>query len=251
MKCVYVVGGILLLGLSACQTVDRGSFGAFKRSLNTTSHGYAVVEDPTGSAPTKSVERFEVRPGDCGSSGGWSDCEKDRERSELGESSKSATRGSSKWYGWSFFVPEDYVNIYPTKVALGQFHQDKSHVVWMFQNASGGYHLDDQVLGSSRMNYKLIDEKDLRGKWHHIEVHAKWAKKDDGFFKVWVNGEQKVDYSGQTMTATATYFKYGIYRSYMSRYKDAKGVDEVPGQVVYYANVRRASEKEGLATPGQ
>jgi hypothetical protein len=34
-------------------------------------------------------------------------------------------------------------NVSPAKVALGQFHQDKGHVVWMFQNQNfstpGGY----------------------------------------------------------------------------------------------------------------
>ena len=252
MKAIWIACWlIVVLGLSACQTVNRGSFGSFMRSLNNTSHGYAVIEDPTGSAPTKLVERFEVRPGDCSSNSGWSDCANDRERSELSEQHKSWTLGTTNWYGWSFYVPEDYINIYPTKVALGQFHQERSHPVWMFQNSSGGYHLDDQVFGSTRRYYELIDETDLRGKWHRIEVHAKWSKEDDGFFKVWVNGEQKVDYSGQTMTATKTYFKYGVYRSFMSRYKNANANKVVPGQIVYYANVRRASSRENLAAPAR
>ena len=250
MKAISIAfGWIVVLGLSACETVDRGSFGPFMRSLNNTSYGYAVIEDPTGSAPTELVERFEVRPGDCGSNSGWSDCANDRERSELSEKNKRSTLGTASWYGWSFYVPEDYVNIFPTKVALGQFHQEGSHPVWMFQNSSGGYHLDDQVYGRTRRYYELINENDLRGKWHRIEVHAKWSKKEDGFFKVWVNGEQKVDYSGQTMTGTKTYFKYGVYRSFMSRYKNAKGGNEVPGQLVYYTNVRRANSREGLAAP--
>ncbi len=273
MKALSIARGlIVVLGLSACQTVDRGSFGPFIRSLSNTPHGYAVIEDPTGSAPTELVERFEVRPGDCGSD----DCANDAERSELKEQYIFSTLGTTRWYGWSLYVPEDYVNIFPTKVALGQFHQSNSHVVWMFQNSSGGYHLDDQVYGSTRRYYELIDENDLRGKWHRIEVHAKWSRKDDGFFKVWVNGEPKVDYSGQTMTATITFFKYGLYRSFMSRYKNvsryrnakgsnqvpgqmvfisqiknAKGAKEVevPGQVAYYANVRRANSREGLVAP--
>jgi hypothetical protein len=257
MKFFSAIGGlIIILSLGACQTVadssiNRGSFGPFMRSLNTTSHGYAVIKDPTGSAPAPLVERFEVRPGDCGSNDGWSDCAKDRERSELSERHKTPTTGTSSWYGWSLFVPVDYVNIYPTKVALGQFHQHRSHPVWMFQNSRGGYHLDDQVTGTTRRYYKLIDDKDLRGKWHRIEVHAKWANKNDGFFKVWVNGQQMVDYSGQTMSASATYFKYGLYRSFMSRYRNTKGRDDVPGQIVYYANVRRANSREGLAAPAQ
>lgn len=244
-------GIAVVLGLSAFQNIDRGSFGPFQRSLNNTAHGYAIIEDPTASAPTKFVERFEVRSGDCGTGSSWNDCTNDRERSELSEKNKSSTRGTTSWYGWSLFVPENYVNIYPTKVAFGQFHQAKSHPVWMFQNSSGGYFLDDQVHGSTRKYYQLINDADLRGKWHRIEVHARWTIKDDGFFRVWVNGKQKVYFSGQTMTAMGVYFKYGLYRSFISRYKDANGGDEVPSQIVLYANVRRAGVREGLGPPAR
>ena len=153
---------VVCMGMVPCQTMDRGSFGPFSRSLNTTSHGYQIVEDPTGEAPTALVERFEVRPGDCGVNSGWNDCATDRERSELSQKGDRNPAGSTYWYGWSIFVPNDYVNVYPTKVALGQFHQEKSHVVWMFQNSSGGYWLDDQVFGYTRAYHSLIGEKDLK-----------------------------------------------------------------------------------------
>ncbi|WP_434355010.1 polysaccharide lyase [Parasalinivibrio latis] len=238
---------LLPLVLTACSSPDRGSFGTFKRSLNNTSYGYVVMDDPTNQAPTELIEVFDVRPGDCGSNGGWSDCDKDRERSELSEAKKKNQRGKEYWYGWSIYFPEDYVNVYPTKVALGQFHQHKSHPVWMFQNSSGGYHLDRQVRGYTEKYDELISEEDLRGKWHKIEIHAKWQVDDSGFFKVWVNGEQKVDYKGKTMSAHKVYFKYGVYRSYMSRYKLKHGTDSVPAQKVYFSNVKRGSSREALA----
>lgn len=247
-KILVVVMTVSGLGaLAADPTLDRGSFGTFVRSLNTTAYGYQVVEDPTGTAPTPTVERFEVRPGDCGADAGWSDCAHDRERSELSQKDSRHPAGSTYWYGWSMYVPADYINVFPTKVDLGQFHQDKSHPVWMFQNGDGGYSLDEQVRGRSGRQFKLIEDQGLRGTWHKIEVQAKWSRDADGVFKVWVNGVQKADYAGPTMSATATYFKYGVYRSFMSRYRNAKGVKDVPGQTVYYANVRRSDTREGLA----
>jgi hypothetical protein len=236
-----------VIALFAFTTIDRGSFGPFGRSLNTTSDGYAIVEDPTKNAPTKMVEVFEVRPGDCASQPGWNDCANDRERSELSEQNKSNYPNEEYWYGWYIFFPTDYKNIYPTKVALGQFHQDKSHPVWMFQNSDGGYHLDDQVMGQTRKYYKLVDETDLRGKWHRVEIQVRWAKNENGFFRVWINGEQKVDYKGKTMDAERVYFKYGIYRSFMSRYKQANNTKVVPAQKVFFTNVKRAESREGLA----
>lgn len=232
--------------LSACSTIDRGNFGPFMRSLNTKSYGYSVLEDPTKSAPVNMIEVFEVRPGDCGSNRGWSDCKNDRERSELSEQNKNTRPGSEYWYGWYIYFPEDYPNVYPTKAALGQFHQDKSHPVWMFQNSDRGYYLDDQVHGSTRKYYKLIDESELRGKWHMIEVQVRWAKKEKGYFRVWVNGLQKVDYNGQTMDAQRVYFKYGVYRSFMSRYKNRFNAKQVPAQKVYFANVKRGKSRKDL-----
>ncbi len=241
---VLLLTATLLTGC-ASTSIDRGNFGPFKRSLNNTSYGYEVVPDPTDTAPA-AVEKFEVRPGDCASNDGWSDCKNDRERSELSERNKTTRSGAEYWYSWNIYFPEDYVNVHPTKVALGQFHQDGGHVVWMFQNSYGGYHLDDQVFGSTRQYHGLIEEQDLRGKWHNIKVHAKWEKDRSGFMKVWVNGEQKVDYSGQTMTAKAVYFKYGVYRSFMSRYKNRYDVDEVPAQTVYFSGVTRAKTEQEL-----
>ena len=227
--------------------IHRGIFKTFKRSLNDKSYGYSVVEDPTGSAPTKRVEVFEVRPGDCAKDQGWDDCKNDRERSELSENKKRARSGSEYWYGWSIYFPEDYINIYPTKTALGQFHQDDgAHVVWMFQNGIGGYYLDEQVQGGTRHYFKLISEESLRGQWHQIEVHAKWEKDRSGIFQVWVNGELKADYTGQTMTDKKVYFKYGVYRTFMSRYKNKTNTTEVPAQTVYYSNVKKGLTRESL-----
>jgi hypothetical protein len=237
----------LVATLGACATIDQGSFGPFQRSLNVKSYGYSIAEDQTKTSSVNLIEIFEVRPGDCASEGGWSDCANDRERSELSEQNKSTCPGDEYWYGWYIYFQDDYRNIYPTKVALGQFHQDKSHPIWMFQNADGGYHLDDQVMGHTRKYYKLIDETELRGKWHRIEVCVRWAKDETGFFRVWVNGEQKVDYTGKTMDAEKVYFKYGLYRSFLSRYKNQYQTDVVPVQKVYFANVKRAKSREGLA----
>lgn len=231
---------------TSSSSIVRGTFGSFFRSLNTTSYGYLVLEDPTTTAPVEKVEAFEVRPGDCESDSGWSDCENDRERSELSEADKDTLPGDMHWYGWNIYFPEDYPNIYPTKTALGQFHQLDAHPVWMFQHSDSGYYLDDQVFGTTREYHKLIDESDLRGQWHNIELQVLWATDGSGYFRVWVDGVQKVDYSGQTMDAEKVYFKYGIYRSFMSRYKDANNVTEVPRQKVYYSNVKRSNTREGL-----
>jgi hypothetical protein len=251
LECAASITSIKSYRSTNPSAVNRGIFGKAKRSLNKAPHGYTVISDPTTNAPTKLVEVFEVRPGDCYANpgvNGWDDCEHDRERSELTENNSGPNRhGSEFWYGWSIYFPENYINIYPTKTALGQFHQKDADPIWMFDNASrsGGY----RVVGSVNLlktKQKLISEEDLRGKWHKIEVHAKWSRSDTGVFQVWVNDDLKVDYKGKTMTAKEVYFKYGVYRSYMVNYKAENKVSEVPAQTVYYSNVKKGHTRENL-----
>ena len=94
------------MALGGCESLNKGGFGAFKRSPNTKAHGYQIVADLTGTASTKLVERFEVRPSDCCSSHGWSDCANDREGSEL-SGDRENDLGRDYWYGWSLYVPVD------------------------------------------------------------------------------------------------------------------------------------------------
>ncbi|NHQ75879.1 hypothetical protein HAT86_15625 [Roseovarius gahaiensis] len=241
--------------MAACQStdqnsfvpIDRGTFDTFTRSLNSRSYAYQVMQDPTAMAPTRLIERFELRSGDCGADSGWNDCATDRERVELSQRGIRIPAGSREWYSWWIYFPDDYSVAYPAKTTLGQFHQQSSHPVWMFgMHRDGSYVLDEKVLGVARQRYPLIGPRDLRGKWHKIEVFAHWSKKADGQFSVWVNGQEKLNYSGQTMTATRVYFKYGIYRSFISRYKEETGIPVLPTQVVYYAGVRRADTREEL-----
>lgn len=228
---------------------ERGTFGPFDRSLNVKAYGYGVVPDPTGGAPTPSVERFEVRPGDCAAETRWDDCAQDRERSELSEKGGRNPAGTYAWYGWSFYVAADFPNVYPTKTVLGQFHQENAHPIWMIEHTPTGLVLEDHVTGPHVRATPLIDEADLRGRWHKVEVEARWSKGADGLIRVWVDGVRKIDHAGPTMDAAKVYFKYGVYRSFMTRYEKANGVDVVPAQVAYYANVRRAADRDGLAPP--
>lgn len=216
------------------QLLDKIMFNSTVRSLNDADHGYNIVKDPTGNAPSPVVERFEVRSGDCFETHDWSDCKNDRERSELMEPGAPNKEGKTFWYGWSLYVPEEFPNVYPTKVAIAQFHQrpNPRKPAWMFQNHTGGLWINRQ-LGSDEY-VKLIDDADLRGKWHKFVLHVHWSKKRDGFFKIWVNDELKYEHKGRTMSKPIAFFKYGIYRSFLSR-----SGGNVPTQIVYFSNVKK------------
>ncbi len=205
--------------------------------------GYKIVSADDGHpvrAGKQSI-RFEVRPGDCSrNSVGHDDCLTDRERHELVQTGSTQIEGDDWWYAWSLYMPEDYPNVFPTKVALGQFHQS-SKVTWMFRNKGGGYYVNrQQTLGRGYGFDKILDDISLRGNWNDIVVHVRWTFQDTGIFHVWVNGKKAYDYSGPTMGQnTKVYFKFGIYRAFISRYKERYSASGLPVQVIYFDEVRR------------
>jgi len=176
--------------------------------------------------------RFEVRSGDCNAYDNWSDCENDRERAELSNVGSDNMKSGEYWFSWSLYIPEDHQNIAPTSVNYGQFHQLGANVAWMFKEQNNGYKIvrtvnfggasnqtGGETSGDDDYDEKiLISKEDFVGKWHDILINANWSKKDDGFFKVWVNDKLKYDYKGPTMSGTDVYHKFGIYRSYISAY---------------------------------
>ena len=242
---------LVAIAVSGCQTslaADRFKdvYGgwSFKKSLPAKfkRYGYSIVTKAKGHPVRdgKKSMRFEVRPGDCSWSQGWSDCKNDRERHELLTTSNWSK--GERWYHWSLFLPQDYPIIYPVKVALAQFHQKGSHPVWMFQNSNGGYYVDNQTIGTTLEKRQILTDEDMRSRWSDVLVHARWTHETDGFFRVYVNGETTPRYawSGPTKKkGKKVYFKLGIYRSFMSR----RPGDE-PTQVVYYDHVNRAKSCE-------
>lgn len=218
-------------------------------------HNYKVVssDDDHPVRFGKRSERFEVRPGDCGISknGGWSDCENDRERSEM-NGHKDKWFGGEYWYRWSVFFPKNYDPLYPIHMTFGQFKQVGCHPVFSFNIKKfrkdpefGVYMTRDYVISPNARWFHFLDTR-YKNKWHDIVVHAKWSHSDDGWFKVWHNGVQKMNYAGKTLWCyDAMYFKYGIYKTGISRIlaKDNKTT------VVYYDGIRISKTSQGMFDP--
>jgi len=181
--------------------------------------------------------RFEVRAGD---TWGW-DSRNDRERVEL----IICCFNKTHWNAWSIYLPEDFPIIFPTKVAMGQFHNDGDNPPeFMFQNQydkyskskAGGYWVTPAESISDHISKKLLDQKDMLGKWNDILINAKWTHKENGFFKIWINGKLLYEHKGKTLLkGDVIEHQLGIYRSFVSR---TAGPD--PTQIVYYDELRYA-----------
>jgi hypothetical protein len=212
---------ILLTGNSFAKDIrlpkDVGSGNVYTKSLKKgfKKYGYKIVNKKDGHpvrAGEKSI-RFEVRNGDCGEDPGkWSDCKNDRQRHEL---SGDRFRGKA-WYAYSIYLPNDFKTVYPVKSAMAQFHQKGSWPTLMFQFTDMGYYADRQLGYQTQEMKKLLDVKDMIGKWNDILIHINSTSKDSGFYKIWVNGNLKYEYNGTITGGKENYFKFGIYQTKVS-----------------------------------
>lgn len=228
----------------------------FNPSLMSKPYSYGVARP--GKAPIRvpgvPTERFEVRPGDCAATPTWDDCANDRERAEMSESTHSQTPvGSEGWYSYSLFVPEGSPSVYPTKTAVGQFHQRSvreppvQFQIGVTRKGFAGLFADMVQLRGEQ--YPLVPQAELTGRWIDIVVHARWSNGDDGFMKVYVNGKLVAQHEGPTTNqSNPIYFKYGIYRTFMSRYERQYG-RPAPTQIIFYSWIKKGSTRAAVEPP--
>ena len=147
---------------------------------------------------------------------GTTDCNSNRLRLELAMNKDLRTGKKAKeiWIGYYLYVPDKPDNFKDKKLQpyITQFYGSNKK---SGQNR-GGY---APQFSASIYNGKLsiegvpvIDENNLKGKWHKVEFNVRYSKKDDGFFKVYINGQLKVNRTGfQTSKHSHVEIKYGSY----------------------------------------
>jgi len=207
------------------------------------SYSYAITSGPNHPVRFGTTsERFEVRKGDCGGN----DCTRPdgvHERSEVAQIAIQNYEGDEYWYGWSFYVPADFTDAtsFNKFLILGQFQQSPSYKpAFLFVKQSGG---DFQGLSAnvgSPQLWQLVTDANFRGRWHDVVVHAKWSATSGGFFKVWINGELKVDRVGPNRSPNDdfVYAKHGVYRP--------ADIPEDVHTVIYFDEVRRGTRREDV-----
>ena len=111
-----IVLGLILVGNAYSET----KFSKIKKALKEDSYGLAIPESfhslnsPKAKNPVsvsdfaiigKKSIRFESNHGECGFESNWSDCENDRERTELYYKTKSPKK--EIWYKFYIYLPKD------------------------------------------------------------------------------------------------------------------------------------------------
>lgn len=186
---------------------------------NVKDYGMLLASPPLPVRGGNQSLRIELHKGDCGKNADWDDCYHSNERVELTTPEKSWIKPNSHTqYGWSIYLPDGWNPKDLSQIVMGQFHQADSHPAFQFfyQSQGGGLQVKrrvDETRNSVGTDVRtIIDEKELRGRWHDIRVEAYWRKKQDGYFKVFVNDALAYDFKGKTMSGNKVFFKLGVYR---------------------------------------
>jgi len=276
---------IVFLSWAEFSFADDG-FNGFFRSANDKPYGWSKVEKPDPVRLGQYGQRFELRSGDCGSSGGWNDCSTDRERSEM-SSHRKFHMGDEVWIAWSVFFPKNYWSSDDFNTCVGQIHQSggfngiaggfESHPPLIQMETKEGYlsvmyhelsgeasNIEDRGLVT-----ELVPLETLKGRWTDVMLHVKFSNQD-GFLEVYLNGKKKYDIRKDANLLVKHhdklkqlkketnfiifepkdfFFKYGIYRSFISRYTNKTGAG-VPTQVLYYDEVRVGNSRADVDLNG-
>ena len=195
--------------------------------------------------------RFEVNHGECGQEPKWSDCENERERSELYYKWKNNEFGKAKneqwkkekWYRFFVFIPKGHNILAPSSTSIIQWKRLKpSRVIIMFRYHHGGLYFDmNGDTFAPGVYYHLKYDKDMREKWTEILFNTNWhPDKNKGFMKVWIDGKMKVDYKGvaNAKIGNELNLRYGIYSSSLDRYRKAFNETKHKKRVIYFDGVR-------------
>ncbi len=194
-------------------------------------------------------------------------------RFEIGTSRNKKTPKGYKhnqdlWYTVSFFLPQEHK--FYRKQSVYQFHSSEGPYNPPFQleilpkkglmvkiltsegvyeetvgDCGGSIKEDIIYCEKAEIDYLLMTPDQLEntlGKWIDLVIHAVWDKrsteheKNKGMFEVFVNGEKKVHYKGQTMwNVGLSVMRIGIYQSKQARGKSAtlKQMKDTPTVMFY------------------
>ena len=222
-------------------------------------------ETVTSPALGKKAWKITLLPRDCGrdKEGDYSDCKNngrdavvghgggDRARSEY--SSKIRYTGE-KWISVSIYLPNDFKSVEPVSTSLFQIYEwgkrdEQRHPRMMLRVENGAlapryYPVNGRDVPGKIHKHLFIYE--MRDKWTTIIFHTKMGKKaGEGFVKMYVDDVLYNEYDGRTGYGGQFFNKFGIYHSWITRWKDEIH-GEYPTQVVYYDNLFRANSKAKL-----
>ena len=208
------------------------------------------------------IENFSPRKGDCGTGGhfwksnkvkvgsGTTDCNSNRLRLEVAMEKEIYTGKKDKnvWLSYYLYIPDTPDNLTDPFLQpyITQFYGSNKG---SGQNR-GGY---APQFSASIYNGKLsvggitlVEKENLKGKWHKVEFNIRWSKQYDGFIKVYINDELKVDREGfKTSHHDYVEFKYGSYNHKDFGYIYPEGY-QFPSHTIFFAGFSISKDRAKL-----
>ncbi len=223
---------------------------------------HRTISDPTGSAPTRRIERFELRNGDC--KGG--DCKalpgplgpQTRARIERHVVTDLSVGQRGQFVYYIYFPSAEYSFLPNVITSAGQIYlYDNPRSDW----DGGPLWLLESDPGSQRLFVKIsrfyteggrLQSDQLRrypvgelgrsiplDQWVQVVVNFGLSPGNDGFVQTYLNGRGVMQYSGPTaLPGVVAGYSYGIYQIRTNQFPG--GAQAIPLQVVYYAGVGMA-----------
>ena len=227
-------------------------------------YNYSYISDKSFARRGDYYQKFELRDGDCFGDESWNDCENDRERVEFSSRPHQKPEGI-QCFSYSIKLHKDFIDVYPTNTDLGQVHQKggpsgsaggfaslppliqlgakKGKFYFGWHDLSGS---ESNVI-DIRKDYNLANLNDMKEKWTDVSFCLDYIDKR---MDVWINGDKKHEIlkSPVNFIPEKTYFKFGIYRSFIKNFKDRQKMrnkeEKMPTQIVYYDEIRRGNSIE-------
>ena len=155
-----------------------------------------------------------------------------------------------RWYRFYIYLPKDYNSIAPAKMSLIQWKRHKpSKVLVMFQHMHAGLTFNRNGDSFKDSYVVLKRNEELLGNWTEIIFSTNWHPDPaKGFMKVWIDGKLKVDFKGvsNTKKGKELSLRYGLYSSFISRYKTTFQTQTMPQRVIFFDGVKEEKSCEKL-----
>ena len=197
----------------------------------------APVQSSNYSIMNEHSLHFQLHHGECGEEPKWSDCDNNRERTEL--TFRKEIPKKEKWYRFLINIPKSHNQLAPAKLSLIQWkrYSKPSRTMIMFQHTAAGlvFNRNGDTFRDSYI--VLVSEEDLYERWIEIVFNTNWhPNKDKGYMKVWVDGELKIDFAGVSHASTAEKLslRFGLYSSFLHQYAGK----EFPKREIYFDGIR-------------
>lgn len=235
---------------------------AFESRMSGETFAYSrkQIKDPTGSAPSKKVERFEVRGSDCRRS---HECVNPRplngrmvarNRSErvlgyrLGEGAAGIFRYSVYLPSGEYTIVDSVGSTFGQLLwAFGRGDEYDSFPIFSLDTAYGMRGRVEVVHGEMRetegASYRTSQHgvgslyDGLMDQWLNIEVQFKLSSGRDGHLITSINGRKIGSFKGRTaLTDGWLEVRYGVYQTGTNQFSG--NPSDMPTQVAYFSNVQ-------------